>query len=93
VWAGTGCGPPNGGEQARGVPRLPVEDSEKVGGRVDRELGRELEQVPIPGHERGALVCGERDQVVVSGILGGPRRRLVGSGTIVALGSRTARNG
>ena len=32
----------------------------------------------IPGHECGVLVGGERGQVVVSGILGGSRRRLVG---------------
>jgi dipeptidyl aminopeptidase/acylaminoacyl peptidase len=58
--------------------RLPIEEREKFSRRVDRELGSELEQVPIRGHECGVLACGERDQVVVSGIFGRSRRRLVG---------------
>jgi hypothetical protein len=47
----------------RRARRLPVEDGEKVGGWVDRQLGRELEEVPIPGHQSGVLVGGQRDEV------------------------------
>jgi hypothetical protein len=50
--------------------RLPVEDGEKVCGSVDRELGRELEKVAIPGHESGPPLRCERDQVAVPRILG-----------------------
>jgi hypothetical protein len=57
---------------------LPVEKREKVGGRVDRELTRELEEVPVPGHESGVCVRGERDQVVIAGIRRASGGRLVG---------------